>query len=347
VRADLIKKHGAEWAKPGKIATLGPFLLEEWKAGERIVLTRNIRYFNASLFPAGMPERAEAVIQDDDEKARALFEGGKLDFLLDATTGDLLKARSNPSPGMRVDQFPYLATYYLGFQVNAPPLNDMKVRKALALAVDRDAIPAALQGGQIAAMGWLPPGIDGHGAGISLRGSLYDARGLLMQAGFAEGARFPKLTLWVEKFDGAEKLSEFLVKSFRDRLGVELEGKVAAPSDYQAALKEGRAPLFVGHWGADYPEASNFLEVFTSASRTNSTFWKSGDYDKHLANAVSSPTDSVRRAHYVEAEKVLLEKDVAILPLFYRRNTVLIGSRLNEFRISPLNYLFLKALTLK
>ena len=117
VRSDLIRKYGSSWATPGEIATLGPYLLKEWKKGKSILLERNAAYYHAAPAVA----RIEAVVEPDEQKARALFVVGKLDFLLNATTEDLLLARSEQN-AVRVEQFPYLAHLLSGIQ-RAPPVD--------------------------------------------------------------------------------------------------------------------------------------------------------------------------------------------------------------------------------
>ncbi len=349
IRQDLIKKHPKDWATPGKILTLGPYRLLEWKKGRAIRLAKNPEYGGT---PLPQLDQIEAIIESNDAKARELFEKGQLDFMLDATTGDFLKySGAKPSavakplaPKIRVQQFPYLATYYLGFNVEHSHLKDAQVRRALALALNREAIPGILQGGQLAAKGWIPPGIEGYDSGASLNGTLYEARGALAKAGYAEGVGIPKLSLWVAKFDGAEALAAYVKKTLRDHLGVEVEPHVGGAAEYHRAVHSKTADLFVGHWGADYPDASNFMEVFRSESGVNSTGFKNADYDRYLFEAGQSLDAKARLVSYAAAERLLLQEAVAIHPLFYRRTTVLLGERVREFSMTPLNYLFLKSI---
>lgn len=349
IRLDLIQKHGANWAKPGKIVTLGPYLLTGWKAGESLELKRNPTYYGTSLGQGPSIETVSALVETRDSQARLRFGAGELDFLLEATTQDLMRtqAAGKGPHAARVEQYPYLATYYLGFNVNRGPFKNPDVRKALGLALDRSKIPSTLQGGQVAARGWIPPGVAGHGGEAELKPNLHDARGALAKAGYFEGSGFPKATIWVEKFDGAEVFAEFLTRSFKDKLGIELRAKVAGPAEFQKTLKEGKADLFVNHWGADYPDPNNFFEVFTSTSGTNSTGWKNAQYDGHVARAKSSLDSGERLMAYTEAERILVRNEAVIVPLFYRKNAVLVGPRLQRFEISPLNYLFLKKLQLR
>lgn len=341
VRSDLIRKYGAAWATPGKIATLGPYLLKDWKRGKQILLERNPAYTTPP--PVA---RIEAVVEPDEQKARALFVVGKLDFLLNATTEDLILARSEQSAN-RVEQYPYLATYYLGFNVRHPEVRDGDVRRALAAALDRQSLPSVLQGGQTVASSFVPEGLDGYSPPAYEPMSLYDARGALIRAGYVESRGFPKLSLWVERMDGSEALSSQIVKSLQQAFGITVVPHSGSPTEYISVLKKGEADIFVRHWGADYPEPSNFLEVFESESGNNFTGWKSAEYDQLLLRARDAADSKQRIDAYLQAEHLLVQKESVIVPLFRRRNTVLIGPRVKDFSISPLNYLFLKGVSLK
>ncbi len=350
IRLDLIKKYGAAWATPGKIATLGPYRLSKWEKGKLIALEKNPDYFALSGMKGPFVKTIQAVVEPNDSTARELFEAEKIDILLNATTSDLLKARNaNGASHIRVEQFPYLATYYVGFNVNSGPLKSVGVRKAIALAIasERDNIPAILQGGQLPATGWIPPGMDGFNKGAQVPGTLFDARGELARAGFVDGKGFPKLALWVEKFDGSDKMAAHLVKTIREKIGIDLEIRTATSTEFSRVLSSGEAPIFINHWGADFPDAANFYEVFGGSSGTNYTGWKSSEYDNYMEAARSTLDQPSRLTAYAAAEKILLEREVVVLPLFYRKNTVLLNSRVKDFEISPLNYLFFKSVKLK
>ncbi|MCM2323313.1 MAG: peptide ABC transporter substrate-binding protein [Oligoflexia bacterium] len=344
IRADLIKMFGPGWAMPGKIATLGPYLLTGWKKGALLQMKRNPSYFGSGAELTSAPEQVEILIEPNDARARQLFDSAQLDFFLNATTQDLLKARAAPGGRTRVEQYPYLATYYLGFRTNKGPLRERSVREAFATAVDRDSIPSILQGGQVAANSWFPPGLEGHGANTFPARTLHEARAALAKAGFPEGQRFPRLVLTMERFDGAEQLGRFLSKSFLERLGVTVDFRFP---DRGESFKTVETDLFVAHWGADYPDAENFLGVFSRGNGNEYTRWKSEDYDRILERARSASDAGARLQAYAEAEKFLLQRETVIVPLFYSKNTVLLSDRVKRFSISPLNYLFFKAVEVR
>lgn len=344
VRADLIRKHGTVWATPGKLVTLGPYLLENWEKGKLIRLKKNPTYFAADGAIAKAPEVVEALIEEDDGKARELFSSNKIDFLLNATTQDLLKsgaAEGSPT-GPKFARYPYFATYYLAFNVKGGPLKDPNVRRAIALAVNRQAIPSVLKSGEMIAGSWLPPGIEGHSSESSLVGTLYDARAAMGRAGYVEGQGFPRLAFWVEQFDGSEQIARHMAERLKETLGIDVNIQFGTPEGKQAD-----AALILTHWGADYPDPWNFFSVFASWSGNNRTGWSHPEYDAFLEKARSTADVGVQNLAYSSAEKFLVEKEVAILPLFYRKNTVLLGTRIKEFRISPLNYLFFKEVVLE
>lgn len=343
VRMDQIRKYPRDWATPGKIVTLGPYRLASWEKGKAVRLSKNPDYFATSSAFSAAPDSIEAVIEPDDAKARRLFDGGKLDVLLNATTHDLLRVQKPGGvAGVRIAQYPYLATYYLGFNVNAGPLRNKEVRHAIAAAIRKEAIPAVLQGGETVARSWLPPGIESQAQPEQVSGSLYDARAALSKAGYVEGNGFPKLTLYVEKFDGAEALSKHLTRALREGLGISVETKFGRPSALKGASD---AAIFVAHWGADFPDPENFFSVFARESGTNYTGWRNPEYDALLEKARSSSDSGERFAAYAEAERLLVSRESVIVPLFYKKSTVLLRSRVKTFTISPLNYLFLKTVS--
>jgi oligopeptide transport system substrate-binding protein len=330
IRLDLVAKHGKAWTRPGKIATVGPYLMSEWKKG-RIVLKKN----PAAGLPKETVDVVEAIVEPSDAAARQLFSHGKIDFFLEATTADLVRGLGKAA------QYPYLATYYLGFNTRASALGDPEVRKALASAADRGSIPAELQGGQQVASSFIPPGM-GYTPPSYEPESLYEARGAMAKAGFGEGKGFPKLSFWVEKFDGADRLAALIARNLAEKLGVTAEPRIGTPAEYQRALAQGKADLFVRHWGADYPDPANFLEVFASHSGNNATGWRSAEYDGFIAQARDAVAPQDRISAFLRAEQLLIQKEAVIAPLFHRKNTVLLGPRVKELKITPLNYLFLK-----
>jgi oligopeptide transport system substrate-binding protein len=334
IRLDLVKKHGKDWATPGKIVTLGPYALDSWERGRHLRLVRNGSYHGgASRLSV---ERTEITIEPNDAEARKLFAAGALDLLLDA-----------PAGAPRALQFPYLSTTYLGFNVNREPLTFVSIRKALATSVRRELIPGVLKGGQVVARGLVPPGIAGHDYGeFHLTAREGEGKAALERLGFGPKHRFPKLHLYMQRADRAEDLTRFLVHDIRENLGIVVEPHVLEQAAYRKLLSEGKADLYIGTWGADFPDPANFFELFQSSSRLNYTGWRNSEFDAQVARGATTMDPTQRARAYSEAERLLLERDVAIYPLFYRRNTVQAGRRLKSLMISPLNYLFIKDVAL-
>ncbi|HTL11795.1 MAG TPA: peptide ABC transporter substrate-binding protein [Bdellovibrionota bacterium] len=344
IRKDLVQKFGTHWADPARLVTLGPYKLSTWDHGKRIVLERNPTYWGKS--PS--VERAEIDIEADDGKTRSLFSRGWYDFLLNSTTEDFLSVKIGPAGEfVQMRQFPYLATYYLGFNTQSGPLRDVNFRKAVAQAINPKAFPAALQGGQLPATGWIPPGVQGGSSGLALEFSLYDARAALSRAGYAEGTEPPKLDLWVSPADGAQAMGKVVTDGLKQGLGITVTSHLGSSADFQAAVKSGKAQLFLSRWGLDYPDPSSAMEVFLSSSGTNYTRWKNPQYDAAVAKGRSALIPREREDAFRTAEEILLRKDVAVVPLFHSKNTVLVGRRVHKLEISPLNYLFLKGIELK
>ena len=341
IRLDQVKGQPDNWGDPARLVTLGNWKLASWKKGARIELVRNLKStpLDSEGSKGGMKpfERVVLTIEKNDSKARKDFEAGRTDFLLDATTADLMKKSDMQT---RVEQFPYLATHYLGFVTSRPPLSNKELRKALALAIEPESLPSLLQGGQKVAHGLIPPGIDGHESGAALRGSSHEARAALVRAGFREGEGLAPLRLSIRRFDGAEKLAAHLSTLWRERLGIEVKAEVNDAEVHQRLIQSGKVDLFVQHWGADFPDAANFFEVFRTGAGSNRTGWGDAEFDRIVEEARDLQDPRVRAERYQQAERILLQDQVAIFPLFHRKNTVLVGRRVGSLKISPLNYLF-------
>lgn len=326
---------------PSKLTTLGPYKISSYSKGKNFVLVKNPNFYAAqSLNDA--PDQIEVRIEPSADKGREWFKSGEVDFLLNASTTDLLAFEKTEA-----QKNPYLATYYLGFNTKKAPLNNSDFRKSLALAVDRNKIPGILQSGQIPAKGWIPPGLIAHDNGALLQGGLYDARASLSKAGFPEGHGLRKLSLWVEKFDGHDKLADLITRDLKQNLGIQVEVKIGDNRTYHEALRKKQMDLFIARWGADFPDPANFFSIFGSKSGTNYTGWTNASFDELLEKAMTTSSVSDRTAVYKKAEELLLQKEVVILPLFYRYNLILLGPRIKKVALTPLNYLFFSEIRLK
>ena len=328
IRADLIKKSPKSWTDANRLVTLGPYQLTS-RNQDTYLLRRNSNYHT----PAStlQPTSIEAVVITDEGRAKAEFFEGKLDFILNADTQDLTQASGNANFTARF--FNYFATYYLGFNTRDPAFASADLRKAIALALDRSALPGVLQGGQLPAKGWIPPGLDGHGYQMALVASPYEARAALARYKSRTTKPVPRLRIWTEIFDGSSTLQQWVCDRLKSVLEIECE---MAPSSSQ-----GRdAHIFIRHWGADFADPINFFEVWTSWSGVTYTGWKNRAYDQ-LVQRISESFDPSNRLRLMrQAEEFLTDRDMAILPLFYLKNAVLTGANINSFDLSPMNYLF-------
>lgn len=333
VRQDVVEKHGSAWAKPGRMVTLGPFTLEAYEIDSRVVLRSNPLYHGKK----GNIEQVAALIVKDNTTALNLYEAGKVDFLNDIATLDLarLSGRSD------LKTFPYLKIGYLGFVVSKFPTDNVNVRRAIAMAIDKSKLESILHGGQKAATTFTPPPLFTHSKAIGLPFDVRRARDELRRSGLDPSQRFV-LELLTPNWDKQLLIAQFVQDQLKKNLGLNVSVQSFDHKTFRAQMDLHAFPIFEGSWGADYPDPDNFLSVFLSNSGNNRTQWKSADYDQWVLRARSLSNRAARKKLYDQAQKRLIEEDAVLIPMYYEPNTALVKPRVQGLTLNPMNYLMLK-----
>ena len=326
IRKDIIEKKSSLWTKPENIVTLGAYQLKRWDHDKALVLERNDKYHGE----LAKIEKVILYIIPEEKTILDLFLSKRLDVVPNLSSRDLPFFKKNPE----YKSYGALSLYYYGFNVQASSLKDVRIRKALVHAIDRSQVVNLLNSNQLALKSWIPQGLFGYNKQIGLSFDPEKAKKLLDQAGYKDRTKFPKLDISYNTTADHKMLAENIQSQLRKNLGIEVELKNQEWKTYLQKLSLGDTQVFRMGWMADYPDPDNFMNLMTSFSDNNHTYWKNKEYDKLILEARSVPDGKKRKKLYDQAQSLLLEKDVAVFPIFSGVAHKLVSSRLKNY---PLN----------
>ena len=335
-------RRGNAWTKPATFVGNGPFRLVRWQYGQQIDAERSPTYRDA----ASVRLRAVRLqLTENMETEERMFRAGQLHALSALSIGRIDDWRQNNSPALRT--VPYFGTDFLRLNVSRPPLDDPRVRRALALAVDRDQLAArALRGTKSPAPTLVPDGFPGYTRPAGQTAACDEARRLLAEAGYPGGKGLRPLQILYNSSDQHRVVFEAVQEMWRRELGVQIE---LASQEYKLAAqarRTGEYDMIRSTWTADYGDPLTFLDVFTSASDNNYTRWASAEYDRLIAAARATAVPAARSAALAQAEALLLA-EAPIIPLYHYTNYYLVHPSVRGWSGNPMDRRPLKQLWLE
>ena len=319
VRQDVIDAYGDGWTEPGRLVSSGPLVLAEWNHEQDLTLVAN-EYWHRE---GPILDEVRFDIIGDDALAFLAYQAGELDITR-IGPAELVQVRGTELED-QFNHYAQLSTVGFYFNFDDPALSSLAVRQSLTGAYDREEYAEiVLEGGVLAAYGWLPPGMPGYqaGAGEQYRDALDRSRALLVQAGYpgGEGLSIEVLT---PNTSGTIARAEWLQEQWSKNLGIEVTVNVAEIPAYVQARGTGDYQVAIGGWAADYPDPQNWLPPFRTGGALNSGNFSSADFDA-LIDAAESELDLPTRLWlYQQAELILLE-EAGFAPLFHGRRNVLV-----------------------
>jgi len=305
-------QRGSRWTRPGTLVGNGPFVLTEWTPGRRLVAQRSPTYWDAGRVRLTAIHFHPTTGVDAEERA---YRAGQL-HLTEALPFSRLESWRRDRPE-ELSVSPFLDTYFYRLNVTRPFLNDRQVRRALALAVDREAIVRTLlRGGQQPAGTLVPPGLAGYEPPPGLTTDFDAARALLAAAGYAGGSGLPPLELLLNTSANHQVIAENVQATWKRELGLDVRLVTMEQSTLLAQRRTLDYQVLRSDWAGDYLDPMTFLGVFTSDSSNNHTGWKHAGYDALLFEAERTADPAARRALLQQAEALLLA-DVPIIPVYF------------------------------
>jgi oligopeptide transport system substrate-binding protein len=266
--------------------------------------------------------------------ALAMYEQGQLDFVDNHSIPIFEKNRLSKQRGFK--RVPQLRGYYYGFRTDRPPYHDPRVRQAFMMALDRRVFPSILQGGEIPASSWIPPGMPAHNAKIGLPFNAVEARRVLREAGYPGGKNFPPVVLAYNTEEDHKLVAEAAQSMWQRNLGVVVKLENQEWKVYLKQLQNNPPAIFRLGWGADYPDPDNFMKLFTANSGNNHTRWKNKKYDQLLELAARELDTRKRAKLYDEAQKILCEIDLPIMPLFWVAESTLLNPHFTGLELTSM-----------
>jgi len=325
-------RRGTAWARPGRMVSNGAFTLAEWSVNHRIVAHRSASYWDAAR--VSLREiHFYPMTPDTEERA---FRAGQLHVTDALPPGRAAHhAATSPSP-LRID--PLLGTYFYRLNTRTPALQDARVRRALGLAIDRDAIiRRILQGGQAAAPAFTPPGIADYQPPALFRHDPEEARRLLAQAGHAGGESLPPIEILFNSSDTHRAVAEALQEMWRKELGVQVTLSNMEQASVLAARARGAFQVLRSSWTADYADPENFLDLWTTDAPDNCTGWSDKEYDGLLAKAAAETEPVRRRQLLAQAEQRLLEAS-PVIPIYHYTHLYLLHPSVRGWHPTALDH---------
>ncbi|EDS6045380.1 oligopeptide ABC transporter substrate-binding protein OppA, partial [Salmonella enterica subsp. enterica serovar Thompson] len=325
VPKSAVEKFGDKWTQPANIVTNGAYKLKNWVVNERIVLERNPQYWDNAKTVINQVTYLPISSEVTDVNR---YRSGEIDMTYNNMPIELFQKLKKEIPNeVRVD--PYLCTYYYEINNQKAPFNDVRVRTALKLALDRDIIVNKVKNqGDLPAYSYTPPYTDGaklvepEWFKWSQQKRNEEAKKLLAEAGFTADKPLT-FDLLYNTSDLHKKLAIAVASIWKKNLGVNVnlenqEWKTFLDTRHQGTFDVARAG-----WCADYNEPTSFLNTMLSDSSNNTAHYKSPAFDKLIADTLKVADDTQRSELYAKAEQQL-DKDSAIVPVYYYVNARLV-----------------------
>ena len=325
-----IERHGETWVGPAHLVGNGPFRLEAWEKSSdqegRLALARSPSYHGRFK---GNVQRVELIAYPQASQRLEAYESDELDVL----SFRLMPLERGRIRRQHVGEYlstPLLATVYIGFDQGRPPFSDPRLRRAFAMAVDRQHYADRIQKGFSfpGTGGFIPPGMLGHSPDIGLPYNVEQARELLAQAGYAGGQGFPALEFL--SAEDPEGQCEYIAQQWRENLGVNVQASALDWDSFGKRLAENPPHIFLDTWMCDYPAPDNFLRASSALSFLR---WKDAGYQRQVELARRLQDQGARLKIYRQADERLILSG-ALVPFRYLRAHYLIKPWVKIFPVS-------------
>ncbi len=324
-------ESGTEWWR--KPDGTGAFKLKEWQPDNLLVLEANEFYYDK-------PARVKQVnFYLWGGRPIDMYEMGKID--VSPVYQDYIdRVRDKFSPFYQeLIAMPELSLYYIGFNTKKPPFDDINIRRAFSMAIDKQRIiDVTLKGMVVKASGILPPGMPGYNKNLQgLEYNIIEAQRLIATSKYGDPSRLPPITLTISGWGGnIPDHVRALVYQWQQNLGVKITIRQLEPENFFYNLKQEKDDLFLLGWVADYPDPQNFLDnLFYTGSEHNYGEYSNPELDSLLNRAAIEPDEAVRLKMYQEAELKLVA-EAPILPLWFNVNYVLVKPYVKGYKLTPL-----------
>lgn len=310
-----------DWSlKAETFVSSGPFKMQEWKHNDQVVVVKNENYWDAKSVK--LSEVTFKLIEDN-KAALTAFESGQLDALEHIPIEDIERLKA----AKILKIAPYIGTSYYRFNVTKKPFNDVKVRKALTLAINRQMlIDKVVKGGQLPAYAFTPPGMVDVEAGKDFRkvGGDYikedvaAAKALLAEAGYPDGKNWPAdVTILYNTKSDNKLLAEAIQNMWKTNLGIDIQLHNEEWAVYLENQKKLNYNISRAAWIGDYADAMTFMDMFVTGGGNNQTGWSNAEYDKQIKDVANKSGDQkVRIPAMHAAEKVLMD-EMPIMPIYF------------------------------
>jgi oligopeptide transport system substrate-binding protein len=318
VNRRALEAHGTQFARPGKLVGNGAYRLAEWVVQSHIRLERNPHYW----------DDADTVIEDvwyypieNDDAEVSRYRAGEIDFTESVPFRQVKRLRGLLPRELVIS--PYLGSYYFGFNNTRPPFQDnLDLRLALSLAVDREILTERVTGaGEIAAYGFVPP-VEGYTgqrpqwAGWTQAQRNAEAQRLYRQAGYSQENPLVVEVLY-NTDQNHKRVAGALAAMWKQTLGVRVkllnqEWKVFLENRKRKIITQ----VFRSGWIGDYNDANTFLQLMHSANGQNDPGYRSPAYDAFIDQAAAE-ADAAKRRELLEAAERQLLADQPLIPLYF------------------------------
>lgn len=311
VHRPTIEKYGSpDWTKPGNIVCNGPFVLQFRRIRDRLRMIKNPHYWNVKHVELNT---IDALSVQSETTSLNMYVNGQIDWsttVPNMVIPDLRKRDDFKSA-------PMLTTYFYRFNVYRKPLDQVRVRRALNMAIDKKKIVEQVtKAGNVAARSFVPPGIDNY---TSAMGDMFDvskARRLLAEAGFPGGRNFPAIRILFNTSDMHKDIAQVIQQDWKEHLGVNVQLENYEWRTFLATLSQKDYEVARSGWIGDYPDPNTFLDMFVTDGANNQTNWSNARYDELIEQAKFEPDYQIRLGLLTEAEQILMDEQ-PIIPIYF------------------------------
>lgn len=349
VRKDTIEKNGDKWTQdPKTYITNGAYMMKSWDHKDNLTFVKNPNYYDKDKITN---DTIKFVLLEDDAAQLAAYQNNELSFIDSMPTEEIQAWTSKPD----YHKIPRLGTTYTYMSTITKPFDNVKVRQAFSLAVDREYLATkAVKPALNPLTGFVPSGVSDADASQEFRkvgGDFFatsaadyeknvaKAKQLLAEAGYPDGKGFPAVEYLYNEGGNNKAIAEGLQNMWKTALNVNV---TLTAQEWKVLIKtrnSGAYQLARGGWVADYNDPMTFMDIFVTGGGNNDAKWSNKDYDALIQKAKSTDDQKVRMQAMHDAEKILIDQS-PIIPMMSDQDIYLQNENLKGVYTSPLGFKF-------